>query len=186
MIIIRRDWTKKEEQYLLDRYIKQPIKTTARALNRTELSIKHKAAQLGINKRIDLFGIRTFARYMGVDNSVILRWIEKFDMPVNNYKFDKHNHYDVDLEKFWQWAEEHKELINWSKYECGSLALEPEWVRFEKQMYATPMTREKWTSEDLRMLKKLLHLKKTYAEIATEMGRTYDSIKHIMRSGKVY
>lgn len=183
---MRRQWTQKEEQYLLDRYIKQPIKTTARVLNRTEVSIKHKAAQLGINKRIDLFGIRTFARYMGVDNSVILRWIEKFDMPVNNYKFDKHNHYDVDLEKFWVWAKKHKNLINWSKYECGSLALEPEWVRQEKIKYEMFMTRKKWTDSDFQKLRKLLRLKKTYAEIAKEMGRTYSSINHIMRSGKVY
>lgn len=33
---------------------------------------------------------------------------------------------------------------------------------------------------------KAMRFNKTYAEIATEMGRTYDSIKHIMRSGKVY
>ena len=183
---MRRQWTQKEEQYLLNRYIKQPLKTTARVLNRTEVSVKRKAAKMGINKRIDLFGLRTFAKCFGVENSVVLRWIQKFNMPVRNYKFDQHNHYDVDLEKFWQWAEEHKELINWSKYKCGSLALEPKWVRQEKRMYQTPMTREKWTSEDLRTLKKLLHLKKTYAEIATEMGRTYNSINHIMRSGKVY
>lgn len=183
---MRRNWTPEEEQYLLDRYIKQPIKTTARVLNRTEVSVKRKAAQLGINKRMDLFGIRTFAKYMGVDSSAVLRWVEKFDMPVRNYRFDKHNHYDVDLEKFWIWAETHKNLINWSKYECGSLALEPEWVRREKRTYNTPMTREKWTESDLQKLRKLLHLKKTYAEIAKEMGRTYNSINHIMRSGRVY
>ena len=45
MIIIRRDWTKKEEQYLLNRYIKQPVKTTSRVLNRTEVSVKRKAAK---------------------------------------------------------------------------------------------------------------------------------------------
>lgn len=183
---MRRNWTPEEEQYLLDRYIKQPIKTTARVLNRTEVSVKRKAAQLGINKRMDLFGIRTFAKYMGVDSSVVLRWVEKFDMPVRNYRFDKHNHYDIDLEQFWIWAETHKELINWSKYECGSLALEPEWVRREKRMYSVPMTREKWTESDLQKLRKLLRLKKTYAEIAKEMGRTYNSINHIMKSGRVY
>lgn len=42
---MRRQWTQKEEQYLLNRYIKQPLKTTARVLNRTEVSVKRKAAK---------------------------------------------------------------------------------------------------------------------------------------------
>lgn len=183
---MRRAWTEQEEQYMLKKYVRQPIKRTAQKLNRTETSVKRKAAQLGINKHMDLFGIRTFAKCFGVDNSVVLRWVQKFKMPVTNYRFDNRNHYDIDLDEFWQWAKEHKELINWSKYECGSLALEPDWIRSEKQMYATPMTREKWTKSDLQKLRSLLRLKKTYAEIATEMGRTYNSIIHIMRSGKVY
>lgn len=72
---MRREWTKQEEQYMLKKYIRQPIKRTAQKLNRTEVSVKHKAAQLGINKHMDLFGIRTFAECFGVDNSVVLRWV---------------------------------------------------------------------------------------------------------------
>ncbi len=139
---MRREWTKQEEQYMLKKYVRQLIKRTAQKLNRTEVSVKRKAAQLGINKHMDLFGIRTFAECFGVDNSVVLRWVQKFKMPVTIYRFDNRNHYDIDLDEFWKWAEEHKELINWSKYECGSLALEPDWVRSEKQMYTIPMTRE--------------------------------------------
>ena len=82
------------------KYVRQPIKRTAQKLNRTEVSVKRKAAQLGINKHMDLFGIRTFAECFGVDNSVVLRWVQKFKMPAIIYRFDNRNHYDIDLDEF--------------------------------------------------------------------------------------
>lgn len=89
-------------------------------------------------------------------------------------------------EKTLKWAENHKDIINWSKYECGTLALEPEWVRQEKMSYEYSHTREKWTDEDLRKVKLLLKTDKTYKEVAKELGRTYYGILHLMRSGVVY
>ena len=49
----RREWTEDEEEYLISRYVHQPIKTTAKRLNRSEYSVKQKAARLGLNKYSD-------------------------------------------------------------------------------------------------------------------------------------
>ena len=65
---------------------------------------------------------------------MVLRWIEKFDMPHDSIDLNGVIHYDIDLKKFWKWTENHKDIINWSKYECGTLALEPEWVRQEEKL----------------------------------------------------
>lgn len=182
----RRNWTEREEKYMESRYLYQPVEITAKRLKRSVCSVKKKAARLGLNKFYDIFSAKQLAKCFNTDISVILRWIEKFDMPHDSIDLNGVIHYDIDLKKFWKWAENHKDIINWSKYECGTLALEPDWVRREKMSYEYSHTREKWTDEDLRKVKLLLKTDKTYKEVAKELGRTYYGILHLMRSGVVY
>lgn len=183
---MRREWTEEEEKYLISKYLSHSFKTIAKKLNRSENSVKRKAVKMGLYKRSDLFGIKTFAECLNTDSRVIYRWINKYDMPCNNIKYDGINHYNIDLVLFWQWAEQHKNLINWSKYNRGTLPLEPEWVQTEKNNCKCPKNRDRWTDQDIRMIRSLLRSGKSYKEIALKMGRTYYSINHLMRSGKVY
>lgn len=182
----RRKWTEREGKYMESRYLYQPVEITAKRLKRSVCSVKKKAAKLGLNKFYDIFSAKQLAKCFNTDISVVLRWIEKFDMPHDSIDLNGVIHYDIDLKKFWKWTENHKDIINWSKYECGTLALEPEWVRQEKMSYEYSNTREKWTDEDLRKVKLLLKADKTYKEVAKELGRTYYGILHLMRSGVVY
>lgn len=45
----RREWTKDEETYMYRRYLNQSVETTAKFLNRSVSSVKHKARKLGLN-----------------------------------------------------------------------------------------------------------------------------------------
>ena len=63
---------------------------------------------------------------------------------------------------------------------------EPEWVLTEKNNYKPGKSRSRWTQQEILMVRSLLRKGKSYKEIASEMGRTYDSISHLVRSGKVY
>lgn len=183
---MRREWTEKEEGYLISKYLYQSVKTTARKLNRSEYSVKRKAAKLGLNKHTDLFGVKTLSYCLNTDSRVIYKWIEKYNMPCDIKKYNGVNHYNIDLISFWKWAGQHKNLINWVKYERGTLPLEPEWVQTEKNNCKCPKNRDRWTDQDIRMIRSLLRSGKSYKEIALKMGRTYYSINHLMRSGKVY
>lgn len=183
---MRREWTEKEEGYLISKYLYQSVKTTARKLNRSEYSVKRKAAKLGLNKHTDLFGVKTLSYCLNTDSRVIYKWIEKYNMPCDIKKYNGVNHYNIDLISFWKWAEQHKNLINWVKYERGTLPLEPEWVVNEKNSCKYSKHRKKWTQEEIREVKSLLRKGKSYREISSEMGRTYNSIIHLMCSGKVY
>ena len=184
---MRREWTEDEIKYLNGIwYRNRPIKNAARFLDRSVASVKKKAVRLGIYKSIDTFGAKTLAKCFNVDFRVVIRWIEKFDMPCEKKTYNGINHYDIDLEEFWKWAYGHRDIINWSKYGRGTLPLEPEWVLTEKNNYKSGKSRSRWTQQEILMVRSLLRMGKSYKEIALEMGRTYDSISHLVRSGKVY
>lgn len=184
---MRREWTEDEIKYLNGIwYRNRPIKNAARFLDRSVASVKKKAVSLGIYKSMDTFGVRTLAKFFNVDFRVVTRWIEKFDMPCEKKTYNGINHYDIDLEEFWKWAYKHRDIINWSKYNRGTLPLEPEWVLTEKNNYKPGKSRSRWTQQEILMVRLLLRKGKSYKEIASEMGRTYDSISHLVRSGKVY
>lgn len=44
---MRREWTKDEETYMYRRYLNQSVETTAKFLNRSVSSVKHKASKKG-------------------------------------------------------------------------------------------------------------------------------------------
>ena len=119
---MRREWTEDEIKYLNGIwYRNRPIKNAARFLDRSVASVKKKAVSLGIYKSMDTFGVRTLAKFFNVDFRVVTRWIEKFDMPCEKKTYNGINHYDIDLEEFWKWAYKHRDIINWSKYDRGTL-----------------------------------------------------------------
>ena len=76
----RRKWTEREEKYMESRYLYQPVEITAKRLKRSVCSVKKKAAKLGLNKFYDIFSAKQLAKCFNTDISVVLRWIEKFDM----------------------------------------------------------------------------------------------------------
>lgn len=110
---------------------------------------------------MDTFGVRTLAKFFNVDFRVVTRWIEKFDMPCEKKTYNGINHYDIDLEEFWKWAYKHRDIINWSKYDRGTLPLEPEWVLTEKNNYKPGKSRSRWTRVRWKQKAKLKRFART-------------------------
>lgn len=142
---MRREWTEKEESYMYAKYLNQPVEKTAKFLGRSEVSVKRKAAKLGLNHYLDNLGAKAIAKCFGCDVSVVLRWIEKFNLPAKKIICHNQIRYDIDSEKFWKWAKEHKEIINWSRYELDSLAPEPGWVKEVKAAYNEKNSRKRFS-----------------------------------------
>lgn len=127
---------------------------------------------------------KVVARCFGVDVSVVIRWINKFDMPCKKVVCGNQTRYLIEGNKFWKWAENNKDIINWSKYECMSILPEPKWLKETIRNYATPKAREKYTDDDIVNIRVLLSKGLSYAEIARETGRTYYGINHLC--GTIY
>ena len=179
---MRREWTEQEERYMEMHYIYQPIEKTAKALNRTIESVKRKAARMKLNHYTSFYNAKTLAKCFNSDVTVVLRWIQKFNLPARKVVCETQTRYLINPEKFWKWAEERKEIINWSKYEIGSVLPEPDWVKNEKRNYNQYRSRERFTEKEISTIKGLLRRNLSYREIAEIVGRSYYSINHICRN----
>ena len=139
---------------------------------------------MGLNSYLDNIGARVIARSFHCDISVILRWIHKLDLPAKKIVCKNQIRYNIDIEKFWKWAETHKHEINWSRYEIGTLLPEPNWVKEEKSNLKTSNHRKRFTDYEKASIKTMLYKGMTYKEIAQATGRTYYSINHLC--GKIF
>lgn len=178
---MKREWTESEERALRNRYQYQTVQKTAQMLNRSVYSVKRKAAKMGLSHYNDKLSAKTVAQSFNTEIRSVKRWIEKFGLPSKKVNHGTHYTYYIDVEDFWEWAEKHKDTINWSKYELKSLVPEPEWVNEIVFNYTTVRHGQKFTPDELARIKFLICRGKTYSEIAKEMQRSYYSISHIGR-----
>ena len=181
---MRREWTEWEVRYLEKKYVGQPVERTAKKLNRTINSVKRKAAKLDLNHYTNFLSAKVVAKCFNVDTKVVLRWINKFNLPCKKVVCSNQTRYLIDGNMFWKWAENNKDIINWSKYEKQSLLPEPDWLKETIRNYSTPNTREKYTDDDIVKIRVLLGKGLSYAEIAKETGRSYYGIDHLC--GSIY
>lgn len=172
-------WTQKEDEYLMGRYTIQPIETTAKKLNRSIIAIKKRASLLGISKYHDNTYAGMVAKCFHVSMSVVHRWMNQYGMPYYREKAGSGYRYRIDIEKFWIWAEENKDLIDWSRYESKSLPPEPKWVRGIILDCKETNRRKKFTQTEKDKIKLLIARGVLYKDIALMLGRTTNSIKHI-------
>ena len=176
----RREWIKDEETYMYRRYLYQSVETTAKFLNRSVSSVKHKARKLGLNHYCgECLAAKTIAKAFNCDVSVVIRWIEKLELPCKKFKVSNSTRYLIDPDNFWEWAKNHKTEINWRKYEAGSILPEPDWMCSIKNSYIPERHRNKITPEERRRIKVLMKQNKGNVEIAKEIGRTYYATVHI-------
>jgi len=179
---MRKEWTSKEVTYLENSYDKRGVPFIAKKLNRSEVSIKRKAQSLSLNAYSgDKLYLRTFARCFDCDSRVINRWISDYGLQFSKVIRGQATCKLIDTEQFWIWAEEHQDLIPWNKYESGSLLPEPNWAKQKLKTYAYKNNRKSITRYDINSVVFLRKKGYTFPQIANELGRTLDSVKHIWR-----
>lgn len=177
---MRKDWTLKEEEYLEKWYNKKGVQFFMKNLNRTEESIKKKAQSMGLNAYVcDSLYVKTVAKCFHCHSSVIDNWITKYNLSFFKVIRGQMTCKLIDQVTFWEWAEIHKHLIQWSKYEVGSILPEPEWLRQTIREYSHKNNRKPITNQDRLSIISLVKRGYKSKEISEITGRTLDSIKHI-------
>ena len=184
-----RAWTKDEEEDLLKKYEKKGAHFVAKKLDRSLDSVRRKAQRLNLNSYISGdFYIRTFATCFNTEHRVIERWIEKYGLNCKKTKRGKLVFRIINVKEFWEWAENHKDIIPWHKYESYSLLPEPAWLKevVKESKDKKKNVRKKITSADINKVARLRKKGKSFEEIAIELQRTVYSVKHIyeMRGDK--
>ena len=174
-----RKWIEWEIQYLEKSYYKYGAEHIAKKLNRTIESVRKKAQSIKLNSYTgDKIHSKTMAKCFNVDDKVIRRWFQN-GLKYQLVKRGQLTFYLIDTQDFWNWAEQHKEMIPWEKYD-DSLSLRPEWVKYYK-LPQTPKKHRKPISLDERyLIQQMYNHGKTTKELAEYFGRTDYSIKHIL------
>ncbi|NEZ46131.1 hypothetical protein FDF74_02760 [Clostridium niameyense] len=181
-----RRYTREDVMYLEENWGVSSLKTIASNLGRTELAIIMKANKMGLgDSKLSLDGITIsqLARTIQVHYQSIMRiWVEKYNFPVKSRVLINKRVRYVRYEEFWKWAENNKNLIDFSRVEENILGKEPKWVKEKRRIdiLADNRSRNKkeWTEAEIERLKSLLSTYRyTYADISERLGRSECAIK---------
>ncbi len=178
-------WTEEDIMYLEKYYERRGADYVAKHVKRTVHAVRRKAQELGLNAWAteDLY-IRTMATCFNCDSSVINRWINDFGLPAFTVQRGQLKCKLIAVKDFWKWAEFHKEIIPWEKYEKGSVLPEPKWLPKTIKEYSVQNNRKRISYWDVRTVVKMKQEGYTDKEIAENLNRTLSSVKHIWRQVK--
>lgn len=182
----KRNWTQEELELLSDNWGTVSIVTIARKLDRTEGAVINKARRIGLGPFLDssqYVSWNQLLRALGYKNSSYktISWIENRDFPIRTKRVKDCSFKVVDIDEFWEWAEQNKAFIDFSRFEEFALGKEPEWVK-EKRWHDINRNRKyittPWTITEDEKLKYLVNqYKYYYSDISRMMRRTESAIQ---------
>ncbi|MGG4288340.1 hypothetical protein ABEW81_11140 [Priestia megaterium] len=181
-------WTPEEIEFLEKHVGKMMLSTLAKRISekfgteRTGQAVSKKIWKLGIgNTKVESGRITAngLAHVIQVQHKTITRWIEsgKLKSVKRAVRFEKKMHL-ISVKDFWEFAEQHKDRINFSKIEPKSLVPEPEWVEEErkKDFHNIKKQYRHWTEEEEKKLVSMIKSGYSYKEIAKELKRGESSV----------
>lgn len=178
-------WTKEEDLYLEEYWGVKSIGTLAKNLGRSTDAIMVRKTRLGLGRFWDNGEYITYSQLLqalyGIDSagSAYRNFRRCGDFPIRKKKRGKKSYKVVYLQDFWQWAEEHKRLFDFSKMEEYALGAEPEWVKRKRKIdFMCRINTNPWTpAEDQRLIRMLRLFRYTYTDIAVSLNRTEGAVK---------
>jgi transposase len=121
------------------------------------------------------------AKCLQIDVHTIYNWIQKKRLPYKITKAKTRKFIGIDVLAFWKWAEQNKELLNFSKIPRNTLIPEPDWVKKQKRYdYSNRPKHEnkKWTEEeDARLWYMFYEEGRTQQEIGQLIGRSRHGVQ---------
>lgn len=176
------NWTKEDLEYLNESWGTRSITAIARRLGRSVDAVRLKAQRIGLKRHIHSGERITFSQFcdaIGKDYDWTKERYERLGLPIH-YQASINKRYPmVDIDEFWEWAEAHKDDVDFSRIPKGTFGKEPAWVKearhasFLKRRKKTPWTK----SEDERLIQLLKSYRYTYPELARILNRTEGAVK---------
>lgn len=179
-----RKWTAEEDEYLINAYGRRGLDKIAKTLGRKEDALMRRLHRLGKVKAKECFGITAYelAAAINVNVGSVYRWMNDKGLPFKTSYAKERTFSLIDIQEFWEWAEENKDIINFSRIEKHSLVPEPAWVEERRKLdyYNRPKKeRQNWTEEEDERLWYLFYSQgMTYKEIGDLMGRSGRAIQN--------
>ncbi len=178
----KKAWSNEDVEFLEDNFGIKSVKTLAKCLDRTEDAVIIKAKRLGlgcINQSSELLTLRDIYRAIGADMKTVKIWIRKYGLIASKRTLSKEKAYwRISLNNFWKWAEEHQDLVKWSKFPVNILGKEPKWAAAARKKDLERPKKEayKWTNSEDQILTMYWNANKDAKDIAEIMHRSKQGI----------
>ncbi len=180
-------WTPEEIEYLEDKWGVISIPSIAKKLGRTIEAVKVRAQRMGLGRHIHsgpLITLSQLCEALGDRNrnyyrAAKARWV-RFGFPLRYQKSLNCRRYAmVDIDEFWTWAENNKDLVDLSHMAEGILGREPPWVKEARRAKAAEkLKKSPWTSdEDCKLRHMLKSGKYGYDDLSAALMRSENAVK---------
>lgn len=178
-------WTTEEDHYLEDKVGKLKLETIAKHLNRTVNAVSCRIERLGIsNTKLESGKITgaELAYACGVDpHTVYDYWIPKKGLPARRKTTNlKAKFWLIDIKEFWDWAEQNKGIIDFTRIDEYSLLPHPEWVELEQQRDYKKIPKRKrvaWTDKEEQQVIRMVGDSYSKQAIAEKLNRSEMAIQ---------
>lgn len=138
----KRNWTQEEYTILKDSWGETSISTIAKKLNRTPNAIKVKAQRLGLGPHRENGAKVSFSQLLKEigqfkNYTYIKKMLIRNGFPFKTQKIESNSFLMVDIDDFWKWTEQHKNIINFADFEELALGKEPVRVFVKRNFFKT-------------------------------------------------
>ena len=175
-----RRWTKEEIEYLEDYLGTRSVNAIAKRLKRTPKAVVTKAQKIGlgkINYLSDKLNARELGRAIGTDGKTIAKWINHKGLKAEKKRISRERMFwRIDIDEFWKFAYENKNLIKWSRLKKNSLGREPAWVDDVRTEHSNNKKYKKWKRKEDEILTMYWNSGKDPREISKILNRTKDAV----------
>jgi hypothetical protein len=182
----KKAWTAEDDEYLKEYWGRRSIKFIAHKLGRSKNALICRVRRMGLGAYLDNGDDPTLnqvystihARANGGYGAYRLNnWIEA-GLPYKEKRVDNCKFRVINIDDFWEWAEQHKDLMDFSLFERYSLGAEPAWVDVKRKAdhnnrVKTQPHNKQWSpSDDLTLKRMIARGGCTWTQVASEVHRS--------------
>ena len=187
----KKAWTKEDDEFLREEWGRKSIKLIAHKLGRSKNAVICRVRKMGLGAYLDngddptlnqvyctIYKSRMY--YEGgssYDGYNLKRWIAA-GLPYKEKRVDNCKFRVINIDDFWEWAEQHKDLMDFSLFERYSLGAEPAWVDIKRKAdhdnrVKTQPHNKQWSpSDDLTLKRMIARGGCTWTQVASEVHRS--------------
>ena len=136
---LRRNWTKQEEEYLIENWGTLSVGTIAKNLNRSENAVIVRKCRLGLGSFLESGEYITWNQLhiaLGIGTADVYKmisWVRNRGFPIHTKRVNNNSFKVVYLDEWWVWAEKNRDFLDFSKFEENLLGKEPQWVKEKRR-----------------------------------------------------